>query len=324
MKIAFVGKGGSGKTTLSALFCRMLALQGCPVVAFDADINQHLGCALGLAEAEVAAIPALGADQERIKAYLRGTNTRISSVATMVKTTPPGRGSRLWTVKERNPLFAHFAREVEGVRLLVTGAFEEEDLGIKCYHSKVGAVELLLNHYSNCEHEYVVVDMTAGADAFASGLFMLFDLTVLVVEPTRASLSVYAQYKRYAQDYPVQIRVIGNKIEDEDDRAFVQESVGDDWLVGLLRSAYVHAAEKGRVSPFTALEAENVQALALLKTTLDGCPLDQERSYRYLLEMHRKNALSWANAAVGADLVQQIDPEYCPSTWDAVASHSQL
>ncbi len=48
MKIAFVGKGGSGKTTLSSLFIRHLAATGRPVVAVDADINQHLGPALGL------------------------------------------------------------------------------------------------------------------------------------------------------------------------------------------------------------------------------------------------------------------------------------
>jgi CO dehydrogenase maturation factor len=53
MKVAFVGKGGSGKTTLSALFCSYLTSLHAPVVAFDADINQHLGEALGLMEREV-------------------------------------------------------------------------------------------------------------------------------------------------------------------------------------------------------------------------------------------------------------------------------
>lgn len=60
MKIAFVGKGGSGKTTLSSLFVRHLAATAQPVVAVDADINQHLGPALGLDESEAAALPALG------------------------------------------------------------------------------------------------------------------------------------------------------------------------------------------------------------------------------------------------------------------------
>src|SRR3712207_8000789 len=56
---------------------------------------------------------------------------------------------------------------------------------VSCYHAKTGAVELWLNHLVDGPDEYVVVDMTAGADAFASGLFTRFDLTVLVSEPTR-------------------------------------------------------------------------------------------------------------------------------------------
>jgi CO dehydrogenase maturation factor len=47
MRIAFVGKGGSGKTTSAAMFSRYLAAQDVPVLAIDADINQHLAKALG-------------------------------------------------------------------------------------------------------------------------------------------------------------------------------------------------------------------------------------------------------------------------------------
>ncbi len=230
MKVAFVGKGGSGKTTLSALFCRYLASLHSPIIAFDADINQHLGEALGLSEEEIAQIPPLGQEMERIKQYLRGSNPRIASSTVMAKTTPPGQGSRLWSVREANPLLSHFGSSVNGVTLLMTGPFSEQDLGLKCYHSKVGAVELLLNHCVDTPDEYLIVDMTAGADSFASGLFTKFDLTFLVVEPTKKSLSVYHQYKAYARDYAVKVAVIGNKIETQEDVSFIQEQVRDDLL----------------------------------------------------------------------------------------------
>lgn len=165
MKIAFVGKGGSGKTTLSSLFIRHLATARLPVIAVDADINQHLGAALGLGETEAAALPAMGAQLPLIKDYLRGSNPRIPSSESMIKTTPPGEGSRLLRVGEDNPVYDACARTVDlddsAVRLMATGPFTESDLGVACYHSKVGAVELCLNHLVDGREEYVVVDMTA-------------------------------------------------------------------------------------------------------------------------------------------------------------------
>jgi CO dehydrogenase maturation factor len=310
MKIAFVGKGGSGKTTLSALFCRHLATLQVPTLAFDADINQHLGEALGLAEDELAGIPALGLELERIKDYLRGTNPRISQASAMTKTTPPGRGSRLWSVGEENALLSYFGRHIKGVTLLVTGPFQEQDLGLRCYHSKVGAVELLLNHCLDTAGEYIIVDMTAGADTFASGLFTRFDLTFLVVEPTRQSLGVYRQYTEYARDYAVKLCVIANKIETEDDLEFVREHVGNDLVAWIGRSDYVRSMEKGSVVPFSSLEASNHTALATMKQVVDSCPQDWEKFYRQAVEFHRRNALAWMNVSMGEDVTTQIDPDF--------------
>src|SRR4051794_595649 len=135
MKVAFVGKGGSGKTTLSSLFIRHLAVAGAPVVAIDADINQHLGVALGLSEQSAAAIPAMGAHLSKIKDYVRGTNPRIPSAAAMVKTTPPGSGSRLIRPAGDDPIHSRLAVPAAGATLMVTGPFSEEDLGVSCYHS---------------------------------------------------------------------------------------------------------------------------------------------------------------------------------------------
>lgn len=48
MKLAVVGKGGSGKTTTSAVIARTLARRGHEVVALDCDTNSNLGISLGI------------------------------------------------------------------------------------------------------------------------------------------------------------------------------------------------------------------------------------------------------------------------------------
>ncbi|MEV6673412.1 ATP-binding protein [Streptomyces sp. NPDC051162] len=317
MKIAFVGKGGSGKTTLSSLFIRHLAADGAPLLAVDADINQHLGAALGLDDEEAAALPAMGAQLPLIKDYLRGSNPRIASAATMIKTTPPGEGSRLLRVDEENPVYAACARTVpldEGasVRLMATGPFTESDLGVACYHSKVGAVELCLNHLVDGPGEYVVVDMTAGSDSFASGMFTRFDMTFLVAEPTRKGVSVYRQYKEYAQDFGVSLKVVGNKVQGADDLDFLRSEVGDDLLVTVGHSDWVRAMEKGRPPRFGLLEESNRAALRTLHETADGAyeRRDWQRYTRQMVHFHLKNAESWGNAKTGADLAAQVDPSF--------------
>ncbi|MGH3977541.1 MAG: AAA family ATPase [Pseudonocardiaceae bacterium] len=59
MKLAVVGKGGSGKTTTAALIARALARSGASVVALDCDSNPNLGISLGLGEVETERLIAM-------------------------------------------------------------------------------------------------------------------------------------------------------------------------------------------------------------------------------------------------------------------------
>jgi CO dehydrogenase maturation factor len=309
VRIAFVGKGGSGKTTSAAMFARCLAGSGRPVLAIDADINQHLGQALGY---DGPPPRALGADLPWLKDHLRGTNARIPSAAAMIKTTPPGPGSRLLDLAPDGELLQRYSVVANGVRHLVTGEFDEADIGVSCYHAKTGAVELYLNHLVDGPGEYVVVDMTAGADAFASGLFTRFDLTVLVCEPTRRGVGVVRQYAEHAAGHGVELRVLGNKVADPGDVAYLREQVGDALLGWLGQSAWVRAAERGDGAPISALEPANLAVLDAVLAALDERQRDWAAYHRATVAFHLRNAAAWGNRAVGADLAAQVDPTFVP------------
>jgi len=306
MRIAFVGKGGSGKTTLSSLFIKHLVSLGKPVLAIDADINQHLGPALGIPESELEVIPTLSQDMRMVKEWLRGKNRRITSADAMIRTTPPGEGSRLLRFNERSPILSIFGRRVDGATLLRAGEFSEEDVGLSCYHAKTGAAELLLNHLADGPNEYVVVDMTAGADSFSSGLFLAFDLTILVAEPTLKSVGVRDQYVACAAGYEgVDVRVVGNKLADDEDHTFLKERIGDAVLGNLTHSAYIKALDRGEQRPIAQLEPENLAVLDAIKTALDAKQKDWKGYYERANEFHRKKAE--LNQDYAYTLIAQID-----------------
>ena len=56
MKIAVTGKGGVGKTTISAVLARLYAEEGKKVFAVDVDPDANLGLALGFSEEELESI----------------------------------------------------------------------------------------------------------------------------------------------------------------------------------------------------------------------------------------------------------------------------
>ncbi|MDT7619447.1 MAG: dehydrogenase maturation factor, partial [Pseudonocardiales bacterium] len=175
-------------------------------------------------------------------------------------------------------------------------------------------VELYLNHLLDGPGEYVVVDMTAGADAFASGLFTRFDLTVLVSEPTQRGIGVYRQYLANAAGHRVALRVVGNKVADQADADYLGDQVGPALLTTLGHSAWVRAAERGTPRPLDTLEPANRSALGEVLAALDATERDWGAYHRDTVEFHLRNARAWANQSVGRDLSDQVDPGFVPGT----------
>jgi CO dehydrogenase maturation factor len=312
MRIAVVGKGGSGKTTLAALLVRTLSEAGKTVLAIDADINQHLALTLGYPAELIEAMPDVGNALPKLKRLLAGSNPRIHSPeTTMVKTTLPGSGSHLVRLRANDPVIDAFALVRDHTFILRMGGFTQRDAGTRCFHAKVGAAELILNHLLDAPDEWVVVDITAGADAFASGLFTRFDLTLLVVEPTRKSVGVYRQYKAYAASYGLNIKALGNKIEGADDIAFLKMHCKDDLLGCFSMSPWVRRCERGEQQfDIAVLEPHNCQVIQIVLTAALSASRDWQKYWHWGIHFHRKNAFAWANNAVGEDVSEQIDEEF--------------
>jgi CO dehydrogenase maturation factor len=301
MKVAFTGKGGSGKTTLSSSFVRQLALDNYSVLAIDADINQHLAAALQVTDELVS----MGEDNDKIKAYLKGSNTRFTNEQ-MHKTTPPGTGSQLIQLRDGNWFIKRYTVKHDSVYVAGAGEIPEGNIGVKCYHGLNGAIELVLGHFVDADDEFVVFDMTAGADAFSSSLFTKVDALVLVVEPTLKSLNVYDQFLPHAKAHGIPLFVVGNKIENDDDRLFIEAKTGP--LAAVFEvSNFIKRKERGQITPDESVEQTMADALRalrkmLLEQVLKDWSVIEKRSH----EMHRKNAKSW----MGESALGHIDPEF--------------
>lgn len=312
MRIAFCGKGGSGKSTISSLFVRYLVHKHEDVLVVDGDINQHLGAALGLDQTKLEAQIRMGMAPEKLYDHVRGSNNRIGSTDHIIEPTPAGHGSGLIDFKGDDVL-DHYAIKDQGLRFIALGGHSDEDVGATCYHKFTGAFGVFLNHLIDGQDDYLIGDMCAGADPFASsGLATRFDAVCLVVEPTLKSTGVYQQCLSYAKPHSLPIFVIGNKVEDADDKAFILEQIGQDAVIGFFeKSKFVKAQERGQFQEIVALETSNQKLLADLHAQIKALPPRDWDHFQRVNELFLKQAATgWADAMLGANLMDQIDPDF--------------
>lgn len=311
MRIAFCGKGGSGKTSIAALFIRYLSTKGDPVLAIDGDINQHLSAAIGLDPQKVEALPRLGQQIKILNNYVAGQNKRINPDH-IIESTPAGNGSNFITFEGDDPVSHHFILREKNLRFAAVGGHEEHDIGTTCFHKFTGAEGIFLNHLIDKKHEFVIGDMCAGADPFASsGLASRYDAIYLVLEPTTKSLSVYSQARQYADPFGIRLFILANKIVSPDDIAFIEERTGQKVLCAFGDLKAVRDFEKGRDYSISDLEAESIDALETMRqTALSLGPRDWKRYIENGKFFHQRSSEGWASAAYGADLMQQIDPDF--------------
>ncbi|HEY9786403.1 MAG TPA: hypothetical protein V6D17_13430 [Candidatus Obscuribacterales bacterium] len=315
MKIAFVGKGGSGKSTLTSLFIRYIARCGKKeILAVDADINMNLAGLLGVTVPEHALLSRPDVSGA-LRTHLKGDNRRIECASKFLPTTPPGKGSNLIESADDRALAPYVVSvsESPSIKLLTVGTYDREGIGQTCYHSHLFTVENLLSHTVTNKRFSVVCDMVAGTDAFAYSMHLQFDAIVLIAEPTPESVEVCRLYCDLSREAGIEdlVWLVGNKIEDGDDLHYIRQGVGREPLT-FVRSmpSLKKARQRGNPVDDSLLEASIADAMERIELHASEPALTFADRLRLLHRLHRKlNEKQWVKQAYG-DVSDQIDPDF--------------
>ncbi len=309
MRIAFVGKGGSGKTTLAALFTDYTSKTRLPYLAIDGDINMHLPRLIGAPLISNERHLSKPANARAIRDHLRGANARIQKPEHFRKTSPPATGSNILQINDAI-LSSYY---IGSKPLLVVGSYNEEEIGTACYHNNLAILENILSHLDD-RSGTVIVDMVAGTDAFSNTLHAQFDLLMLVVEPTQRSLEVYRQYAALAKAAGVgdRLRVVGNKIRSTTDCNFITSQIAAEHLQGFFSDSVLVRATDQTSEPLQvdALEPENRQLLVAIAADLVRHKVDSQKRLLQLHNLHRAYVGQASVRERFGDLTDQIDETY--------------
>lgn len=198
MKIGVVGKGGTGKTTTSALLAQAYTGRGRHVVAVDTDSNPNLGMSLGVDEATAATAPLV--PRELVVGGGDGSQQLLADYGVA---TP------------------------SGVTLLHAVRVDEAAGGCMCGgHANVrGLLASTLDDHAGV----TVVDMEAGLEHLSrsGGTLAHVDVLLIVMEPTNKAAVTAARTVELARELGIlRIALVGNKA-DPADAQFLEDTAAE-------------------------------------------------------------------------------------------------
>ena len=219
MKLAITGKGGVGKTTLTALLAQAYADMGRQVLAVDADPSPCLAGALGFPE------------------ELREELKPIAEMDALIEErtgAKPGTVGGFFTLNPRvDDIPERFSVLHRGVRLLEMGSVELGGSGCIC--PEAAMLKTLFTHLLFRKDDILLLDMYAGVEHLGRATVDFVDAMLVVVEPTRRSLGTAKQIKKLANDIGLQrLYLVGNKVRNDDEAKFLEKETPDIPLIGFL------------------------------------------------------------------------------------------
>ena len=202
-RIIVVGKGGVGKTTISALLSIILSRRGLDVIALDTDSTPNLAMSLGLSLKESESIKPLVRDDELI---FRRTGAR------------PGES---WgSLFKLNPIVDDLIDRIgviigDKLKLVVVGGIQASGEGCLC--PSIALAKAFLRHVLGklSRKHVVIVDSEAGVEVFGRGLAENFDYAIAVSEPTLKSIHISLRMINMARELNIKNTILlVNKVQD--------------------------------------------------------------------------------------------------------------
>jgi CO dehydrogenase maturation factor len=207
MKLAITGKGGVGKTTLTALLAQVYADHGREVLAVDADPSPCLAGALGFPDELREELHPIAEMDDLIYERTGAKKGQIGGFFTI--------NPRVDDIPER------FSVVHRGVRLLESGSVELGGSGCICPEAAI--LKTLFTHLLFRKDDVLLLDMYAGVEHLGRATVDFVDAMIVVVEPTRRSLGTAAQIKKLANDIGLhRLYLIGNKVRNDEERKFLE------------------------------------------------------------------------------------------------------
>lgn len=208
MKIAVAGKGGVGKTLISATLARLMARKGLKVLAIDADPSMNLGSALGVDLELLRRITPISHDDELIE---ERAGPKLGSVGAVFRLNPYVRD----IIDERS------IKGPDGVRLLVMGTVRRAEGGCLCPANAL--IRALTRHILLRRDMAIIMDMEAGVEHLGRGTAKGFDVILDVMEPSIKALDTALRIEELALEMGVRsVKLIANKISTQEELEFIK------------------------------------------------------------------------------------------------------
>ena len=258
VRVVVTGKGGVGKTTLTALLAHTCAGQGYSVLAVDGDPQQNLAVTLGIPPPVAEQIIPVSKSIE----YLRektGAGPGLSP------------GGLLTINPDVSDVVDRFSIPVaDNLRLLVMGGVKQAGSGCLC--AEYTLLTAILRHLRLLKDDVILLDTPAGLEHFGRAVADGFTCAVVVADPSYNALSVARESAALARQLGIgHIILVVNRAGKPEDQDKTRERVGhlDEFSRVMLLSydSGVIAAEP-EVYPLMSTESDFMQEIRSLAETI--------------------------------------------------------